>query len=97
MSIQQPAFDYNANVYIAVTLTPSSAYLNNAINLPAYPSVTTAGNVGQLEDVKLLSVPKDEWRSAGDDILKLLREDQGNVLRVDVQEPKIRRKRGDEL
>ncbi|KAI5118089.1 hypothetical protein M0805_007739 [Coniferiporia weirii] len=91
--------DYNANVYVAVSLTPSSIYSNTPISLSAYPSVAYAGNVGELSDVKLLSIPKDEWPSNGEDILRILKADTENVARVDVQQPMSRKKRGgyDEL
>ncbi|THH02547.1 hypothetical protein EW145_g6733 [Phellinidium pouzarii] len=87
--------DYNANVYVAVELTPSSLYSNTPISLAAYPSLSHAGNVGELTDVKLLSIPKNEWQGIGEDILQILREDTENVLRVYVQEQRSRKKRGD--
>lgn len=90
--------DYSANVYLAVSLTANSVYLNNPISLTTYPALSFVGNVGELADVKLVSVPKDEWQNIGEDILKSLRADKDNVVRVDFQEPKTRRKRGaDEL
>lgn len=96
MTSQIP-LDYHSNVYLAVSLTSSSLYSNTPISLTTYPSVSSLGNVGQLTDVKLLSVPKDQWQNFGEDILQLLRNDKENILRVDVQTPARRRKRGDEL
>lgn len=90
--------DYASNVYLAVSLTPSSTYTSTPISLANYPSVSSIGNVGELQDVKLLSIPKDEWNTAGEDIMDALKGDKENILQVFVQEPKTRKKRGgDEL
>ena len=97
------ALDFNANAYIAVHLTPNSIYLNDA---PLQNAITTSfheipvafvGNVGQLPDVKLLGIPKSDWEVSGPSILEALRSDTSNIARVDIQELKSRRKRGDEL
>ena len=53
--------------------------------------------VGELSNVLLLAVPKDEWQNDGPTILEKLRDDKENVARVDVQEPKRRVKRGGDL
>lgn len=87
--------DYNANIYLAVSLTPSSIYHNAPVEVPSYPGVTQIGNVGELSDVLLLAVPKDEWQTDGTAIVEKLKEDTSNVARVDVQEPKRRVKRGE--
>ena len=95
MSSQTPlALNYDTNIYLAVSLASASAYTSLPIVLPEYPSVTQVGDVGALPDVKLLSVPKDEWLNIGEDVLRKLREDSVNIVRVDVQEPKTRKKRG---
>lgn len=97
MTSQIP-LNHDINIYLAVSLAPSSQYSTSRIDLPSYPSVSDIGPVGQLSDVKLLSIPKDEWENAGENILETLRQDKQNVLRVDVQMPKTRKKRGtDEL
>ena len=90
--------DYSANVYLAISLTANSVYLNKPVSIPSYPYLSYLGNVGQLADVKLVSVPKDDWQNIGEDILAYLRADKDNIARVDVQMPATRRKRGrDEL
>lgn len=95
MSSQAPlALNHDINVYLAVSLTPTSIYTNTPIALSEYPSVAQVGNVGELPDVKLLSVPKGEWQNINEDILQQLRKDSANIVRVDVQEPKARKKRG---
>lgn len=95
ISLMPHTLDYNLNVYLAVSLTDASKYKYEPINIaPA----TDIGNVGSLEDVKLLSVPKDAWLDAQEQILHILNGDRENVQRVDVQQPKLRTKRGgDEL
>lgn len=91
------SLDYGSNVYLAIFLSPSSAYLSTPLTLSEYPSVSAVGNVGALEYVKLLSIPKSEWERSSDAILSLLKGDTGNIQRVEVQEPKRRAKRGEEL
>ena len=96
------ALDYASNVYLAVSLTPSSAYLTNAIQLNPTSftnvNINDLGTVGSLPDVKLLSVPKEEWETVGEDILRALKQDKENVVTVELQVPKQRVKRGgDEL
>ncbi|KAE9405849.1 hypothetical protein BT96DRAFT_306495 [Gymnopus androsaceus JB14] len=62
-----------------------------------HPALTHVGQVGSLDDVQLVSVPKEDWSNIGDDILASLKNSQG-VHSVSVQEPKQRTKRtGDEL
>ncbi|TFK32605.1 hypothetical protein BDQ12DRAFT_692303 [Crucibulum laeve] len=86
------SLDHNNFTYLAVTLSPSTS----PSSLSAGPHLTHIGQVGQLQDVQLFSVPKLEWQNHGDDILKDIGERDG-VLRVDVQVPERRAKRGDEL
>ena len=86
----------NSDVYLAVTLARSSPFYSNPSRLSApYPTINHVGNVGQLPDVQLFSVPKVEWDSQQQDILSFLKGSEG-VQRVDVQSPKTRSKR-DEL
>jgi hypothetical protein len=86
--------DYSSNVYLAVSLTSSSVYQYNPIEIPSFPTVSQVGVVGELSNVLLLAVPKDEWQNDGPAILERLKEDKDNVARVDVQQPKRRLKRG---
>ena len=88
------ALDYSNIIYLAVHLRPSSNALryNHPLVLPRYESVTDEGLVGNLQDVKLLKVPKDTWNDVGQDILASLKADE-NVVNVQVQQPKMRSKR----
>ena len=89
-SAQQPA----DNVLIAVTISPTSALHGNPDGLVVHPLVTRLGQVGQLQDVQLLGVPRDSWAHAQGEVLDSLNGLAG-VLRVDVQDmPKLRTKRG---
>jgi len=82
------------NVYLAVTLARTSPFYANPSGLLVYHfnAVNYVGNVGQLPDVQLFSVPKVVWDSQQQEILSLLRDSEG-VQRVDVQSPKMRSKR----
>jgi len=86
----------NFNIYLAVTLARASPFYANPSGLSAsHSAVNHVGNVGQLPDVQLFSVPKVVWDSRQQDILSFLKGSEG-VQRVDVQSPKTRSKR-DEL
>ena len=62
-----------------------------------HPSLAYHGQVGELHDVPLYAVPKADWDQIGEEILAVLKAEQG-VLGVDVQVPKQRVKQGsDEL
>ena len=86
------------NVFITVTLSPTSALYTNPDDLVVHPLITRLGRVGSLQDVQLLGVPRDSWAHAQREVLDALNALKG-VLRVDVQDlPKLRTKRGgDEL
>ena len=88
------SLDYANNIYLAVHLNPSSSAIayNSPIVLPRYESVTDEGMVGNLQDVKLLKVPKETWDDAEKDILASLKSQDG-VMDVQVQQPKTRAKR----
>ncbi|KAJ8087973.1 hypothetical protein AAF712_011692 [Marasmius tenuissimus] len=92
------AMNHDMNTYIAVTLSPGSSFSQTPASLASvHPALAHVGQVGQLNDVQLVSVPKTDWGNVGDDILASLRSSQG-VVNVDVQQPKQRAKRGgDEL
>ncbi|KAJ7784338.1 hypothetical protein B0H16DRAFT_294442 [Mycena metata] len=90
--------NYAANTYLAVTLPATSSYLQTPASLSLlHPAVAHVGQVGEMPDVQLVSVPKVEWEvseAAREEILAAFKK----VGRVDVQEPKQRAKRGgDEL
>jgi len=83
----------NSNIYLAVSLARTSPFYTNPSDLSAsHSSVNHVGNVGQLPDVQLFSVPKAVWDSQQQDILSFMKGSEG-VQRVDVQSPKMRSKR----
>ena len=87
------------NVLIAVTVSPTSGLYHDPDSLAAaHPVLLRLGRVGELQDVQLLAVPRQNWETAQGDVLAALNGLAG-VLRVDVQDsPKRRAKRGgDEL
>ncbi|KAJ3731602.1 hypothetical protein DFJ43DRAFT_1078027 [Lentinula guzmanii] len=90
--------NYDLNTYVAVSLAPNSPFLNTPSSLSSiHPALTHVGQVGQLQDVQLVSVPKDDWNNIGDDILASLKGSEG-ISSVSVQELRQRTKRGgDEL
>ncbi|KAF8823677.1 hypothetical protein F5879DRAFT_158444 [Lentinula edodes] len=90
--------NYDLNTYVAVTLAPNSPFLGAPSSLSTvHPALTHVGQVGQLHDVQLVSVPKEDWSNIGDDILASLKGSEG-VSSVSVQELRQRTKRGgDEL
>ncbi|KAA1467667.1 hypothetical protein DENSPDRAFT_257622 [Dentipellis sp. KUC8613] len=96
--MSHPALDYATHTYLAVTLAPSSPYLSNPASISTlHPGLTHVGQVGELPDVQIFGIPKEEWaRANGDITTALLAKHNEGVLRVDVQAPKGRAKR-DEL
>ncbi|KAF7348423.1 p-loop containing nucleoside triphosphate hydrolase protein [Mycena sanguinolenta] len=90
--------NYAANTYLAVTLPPSSSYLQAPASLALlHPAVAHVGQVGAMPDVQIVSIPKDEWELSEDKRAEILAAFRA-VGKVDVQEPKQRAKRGgDEL
>ena len=90
--------DHDANTYLAITLSPSSPYLRDPSSLAkVHPSAIHVGQVGEMNDVQLISVPKQQWDSAQNDILQYLNGQEG-IRGVDIQSVKVRPKRsGDEL
>jgi hypothetical protein len=89
--------NHQLTTYLTVTLEPHSPYSTQPSLLSyAHPSLTFIGQVGELEDVQLFSVPKANWEQEGvkDDIFAKLLGNQ-SVKRVDVlPEPVKRHKRG---
>lgn len=98
MSAQSSSVNYSTHTYLAVTFSTSSHFLADPDSLSSvHPALAHVGQVGELKDVHLFSVPKEEWKradSAIQDVLSAKRAE--GVLRVDVQVPKGRAKR-DEL
>lgn len=92
------AQQHTDNVFLAVTLSPTSELYTNPDGLVVHPLITRLGRVGELQDVQLLGVPRDSWAHAQREVLDSLNALRG-ILRVDVQDiPRIRAKRGgDEL
>ncbi|KAJ7585164.1 hypothetical protein C8J56DRAFT_950045 [Mycena floridula] len=86
--------DHTANIYIAVTLSSTSPYFSDPGALVS-PPMKHEGQVGQLKEVQLVSVPKSEWDEKSEDILSFLKAKDG-VSNVEVQVLKQRAKR-DEL
>ncbi|TFL07906.1 hypothetical protein BDV98DRAFT_521140 [Pterulicium gracile] len=81
---------------LAVTLQSSSSLMTNPAELAtAHDSLTHVGQVGELSDVQLVSVPSTEWDAVKGDVLGALMGMDG-VVRVEVQKAKQRAKR-DEL
>lgn len=86
--------DHNANVYLAITISPASPSYQNPEQLAVHPALTYIGPVGQLRDVQTFSVPREDWGRVQGDVLRQL-SDLPGVQRVDVQEPpRQRAKRG---
>jgi len=90
--------NYDLNTYLAVTLSSTSPFFGKPAQLAMiHPVVAHVGQVGQLEDVQIFSVPKLEWERVSEDVLEKLKTTDG-VARVDVQIAEARAKRrGDEL
>ena len=81
---------------LAVTLQSSSSLLANPAQIAtAHDSLTHVGQVGELSDVQLISVPNTEWDNVKGDVLGALMGMEG-VVKVEVQKAKQRAKR-DEL
>ena len=92
----QQVLDHELNVYLAVTVSPSSATFANPQGLVIDPSITYVGTVGQLPDVQLISVPRNGWNAIKDNLLARLNGLDG-VKRVDVEQPpRMRAKRNTE-
>lgn len=92
------SLNYDLNTYLAVTLSPSSSFIQQPEALAqVHPAVAHVGQVGQMSDVQLFKVAKFEWEQVNGDVLSKLEASEG-VGRVDVQEPVQRvKKGGDEL
>ncbi|KAH9857466.1 hypothetical protein C2E23DRAFT_719566 [Lenzites betulinus] len=92
------AQNHDENVYLTITLSPTSALHENPDGLAVHALISRLGRVGELRDVQLLSVPRASWPRVQGEVTDALTALPG-VLRVDVQDqPRRRAKRGgDEL
>ncbi|KAG5350331.1 hypothetical protein J132_09753 [Termitomyces sp. J132] len=90
--------NYDLNTYLTVTLSSSSPFFVEPAQLAmVHPAVTHVGQVGQMQDVQIFSVPTLEWDSIHKDVLEKLSKANG-VGRIDVQKVEARsRRRSDEL
>lgn len=90
--------NHDANSYLAVTFTPSSSYISSPSSLvDSFPGLSYQGKVGQLDDVHLYSMDKQNWLHARDTVLSGL-DNHSEILYVEEQTPRHRAKRGmDEL
>lgn len=88
--------NHNTHTYLSVNLAHNSPFLATPDALSAmYPSMKYEGQVGELADVHLFSVPKEDWANVENHVLNGLESTHG-VLHVQVQTPRQRVKRGEE-
>ncbi|KAI9428882.1 hypothetical protein H4582DRAFT_1828819 [Lactarius indigo] len=85
------SLNYATHAYLTLLLAQSSSLL--ADPSVVHPHLKHLGPVGQLPDIHLFSVPKATWEHSSAAIINALRQTDG-VLKVDIQEPRIRAKRG---
>ncbi|KAN0139020.1 hypothetical protein V8E53_003408 [Lactarius tabidus] len=83
------SLNYTTHVYLSILLSSSLLADPSAV----HPELKHVGQVGQLADVHLFSVPKATWDHSSAAIIGALRQIDG-VLKVDIQEPRMRAKRG---
>ncbi|KAI0300957.1 hypothetical protein BC826DRAFT_883122, partial [Russula brevipes] len=84
--------NYDTHTYLAVLLRPDSSILADPSRV--HPDLQHIGPAGALPDVHVFSVPKPTWEHSSTPIIHALRQTDG-VIRVDVQEPRTRAKRGE--
>ncbi|KAI9461651.1 hypothetical protein BJY52DRAFT_190852 [Lactarius psammicola] len=84
------SLNYATHAYLTVLLARSSSLL--ADPSAVHPHLKHIGPVGQLPDIHLFSVPKPTWEHSSAAIISALRQADG-VLKVDIQEPRMRVKR----
>jgi hypothetical protein len=88
--------DYSQNKYLAVTFRRISPYIDSPRSLSAaLPSSGLAyvGQIGQLREAHLYSVPLASWGTFDISHLRVL----NDIVSVEVQEPRVRAKRGNDL
>ncbi|TFK46383.1 hypothetical protein OE88DRAFT_1739486 [Heliocybe sulcata] len=89
--------NHGTTTYLTVTLassiSPSSlpSYLN--VNAEAAVALDNLGNVGELKDVHLVGVPKEQWDTWGSEIVQRLQAGPGVTDVQVVAAPSTRRKR----
>ncbi|KAF8319374.1 hypothetical protein DL93DRAFT_2053779 [Clavulina sp. PMI_390] len=83
----------NEEIQIAVHLSPASQYMQKPSDLQKrHALIQYRGQVGQLQDVHLVSVARSEWEAYQQQILAAIQSAPG-VTRVEVQQKKQRAKR----
>lgn len=83
--------NYNLNKYLAVIFEPNSEYISHPSDLVALvPALEYVGQIGQLQDSHLYAIPLTVWHTF--DMRQL--ETPRGITSVQIQEPKIRVKRG---
>lgn len=88
------AINHNDDVQIAVYLSSSSQYMQRPADLATlHPALSHQGKVGELSDVQLVSVKKNDWERDNGEVLSRLKSGEG-VTRVEVQQNRQRVKRG---
>lgn len=85
--------DYNQHKYLALTFRRGSEYIEYPSNLVmSIPDLQYIGQIGQLKDAHLYGIPLAAWDTFDVSQLESLRD----VTSVQIQEPKMRAKRGGE-
>jgi hypothetical protein len=84
------SLNYTTHAYLSILLARSSSLL--ADPSAVHPELKHVGQVGQLADIHLFSVPRATWDHSSAAIIGALRQIDG-VLKVDIQEPRMRAKR----
>jgi hypothetical protein len=91
--ITMQALDFDAKVYLTVTLSSTLPYQFDPSLLSAvHPDIEYICQVGELQDVQLIGVPKQTWDYRRDEIIRSLETAEG-VIKIDVQGLKQRTKR----
>ncbi|KAI0001449.1 hypothetical protein BJV74DRAFT_69208 [Russula compacta] len=85
-----PSANHDTHTLLAVRLSPSSSLLADPSTV--HPDLKHIGPAGALPDIHVFSVPKPTWGHSSAAIIHALRQTDG-VLRVDVQEPRMRSRR----
>ncbi|EPQ58630.1 hypothetical protein GLOTRDRAFT_110282 [Gloeophyllum trabeum ATCC 11539] len=96
MPIQQ-VLDHETTTYLTVTLSPSipPSLLPKFLNINAETPVALnhLGNVGELQDVHLIGVPREQWATWGNEIVQSLQTSDGVRAVQVLAAPTTRRKR----
>lgn len=85
--------DHHKNTYVAITLSKNSRYFDHPSGITSiHPLLNYCGPVGELPDVHLVSMSKEDWLRDGHSVMLQLMGSDG-VLHVEVQVLRTRRKR----